>query len=123
MVRDIPGRLPELLWFHMGTKGLEVGGEIYGIFVDLEHVGKEEKSLSLFFFRKPSESDVETDFSRIDILHYCTLKQRGGKSVLKKMVVPPNHGTKDTVVAPSRDHLAKTKKGMLRPLWDVGRWV
>ena len=23
--------------------------------------------------------------------------------------------TKDTVVAPSRDHLAKTKKGMLRP--------
>ena len=70
MVRDIPGRLPELLWFHMGTKGLEVGGEIYGIFVDLEHVGKEEKSLSLFFFENLQNQMLKQIFPG---LIYCTI--------------------------------------------------
>jgi len=101
----------------MGTKGLEVGGKFVA-FVDLEHVEKEEKSFS-FCFENLQNQMLNKIFPG---LIYCTLKG-GGKSVRKKMLVPPNHGTKDTVVAPSRDHLAKTKKGMLRPLWDVGVWV
>lgn len=54
----------------MGTKGLEVGGEIYGIFVDLEHVGKEEKSLSLFFFENLQNQMLKQIFPG---LIYCTI--------------------------------------------------